>query len=91
MAVVSMVLMTVGEMLGFPFSNAYALERSRKGSQGAYMAMYGMSFSVGHILGPNIGMQFSAAFGFISTWYLMAAVCLLAAVILFLLRRKSLA
>ncbi len=89
LAIVAMVLMTIGEMLGFPFSNAYALERSRKGSQGAYMAMYGMSFSVGHILGPNIGMQFSAAYGFDRTWYLMAFVCVLAGIILLVLRRKN--
>jgi predicted MFS family arabinose efflux permease len=53
------------------------------------MAMYGMSFSVGHILGPNIGMQFSAAYGFDRTWYLMALVCVLAGIILLVLRRKN--
>jgi len=88
-AIIGIILMTFGEMLGFPFSNSYALDRSKRGNQGAYMALYSMAFSVAHILGPNIGMQFSAAFGFRSTWYLMAAVCLLACLILLYLQRKE--
>ena len=88
-AIIGILFMTFGEMLGFPFSNSYALDRSKLGNQGAYMALYSMSFSVAHILGPNIGMQFSAKFGFESTWYLMAAICLIACLILLLLQRKE--
>ena len=89
LAVIGIVLMTFGEMLGFPFSNSYALDRSKLGNQGAYMAFYSMSFSVAHILGPNIGMQFSARFGFEATWYLMAGICLIACLILLGLQRKE--
>lgn len=88
-AVMGIILMTFGEMLGFPFSNSYALDRSKRGSQGAYMALYSMAFSVAHILGPNLGMQFSDHFGFQSTWYLMAGICLLACLILIFLQRKE--
>ena len=89
LAIVGIVLMTFGEMLGFPFSNSYALDRSKLGNQGAYMAMYSMSFSFAHILGPNLGMQFSSAFGFESTWLLMGAICFIACVILLVLQRKE--
>lgn len=89
LAVIGIVFMTFGEMLGFPFSNSYALDRSKLGNQGAYMAFYSMSFSVAHILGPNIGMQFSARFGFETTWYLMAGICLIACLILLGLQRKE--
>lgn len=88
-AIFGIILMTFGEMLGFPFSNSYALDRSKMGNQGSYMALYSMAFSVSHILGPNIGMQFSAKFGFESTWYLMAFTCLLACIILFWLQRRE--
>jgi predicted MFS family arabinose efflux permease len=88
-AVIGIIFMTFGEMLGFPFSNAYALERSRKGNQGAYMAMYSMSFSVAHILGPNIGMQFSERFGFESTWYLMGGIGLVICLIFLWLQKKG--
>ncbi len=88
MAVIGVIFMTFGEMLGFPFSNAYALDRSKKGNQGSYMALYSMSFSVAHILGPNVGMQFSEKFGFGSTWYLMGAICIIACAILYWLQRR---
>jgi predicted MFS family arabinose efflux permease len=88
-ALLGLVLMSFGEMLGFPFSNSYALDRSRKGSQGAYMALYSMSFSFAHILGPNTGLQFSEKFGFEATWYLMGGICLVSCIILLLLRRKA--
>ncbi len=88
-AIVGIVFMTFGEMLGFPFSNSYALDRSRRGSQGAYMALYSMSFSFAHILGPNTGLQFSEKFGFEATWYLMGGICLLACIILLALSRKA--
>lgn len=81
--IIGMLFMTFGEMLGFPFSNAYALERAKKGSQGEYMAMYSMSFSVAHILGPNIGMHMSDKYGFAFTWYFMAILLLLACVLIF--------
>ncbi|MCK4561899.1 MAG: MFS transporter [Flavobacteriaceae bacterium] len=81
--IIGMLFMTFGEMLGFPFSNAYALERAKKGSKGEYMAMYSMSFSVAHILGPNIGMHMSDKYGFAFTWYFMAILLLLACVLFF--------
>jgi len=87
-AVIGVIFMTFGEMLGFPFSNSYALDRSKMGNQGSYMALYSMSFSVAHILGPNVGMQFSEKFGFDATWYLMGAICMIACVILFWLQRR---
>lgn len=88
-AILGVVLMSFGEMLGFPFSNSYALDRSRRGSQGAYMALYSMSFSFAHILGPNTGLQFSEKYGFEATWYLMGGICLLACIILLALSRKA--
>ncbi|MEL4455555.1 MFS transporter [Lutimonas vermicola] len=89
LAVMGIIFMTFGEMLGFPFSNSYALDRSKLGNQGSYMALYSMSFSFAHILGPNLGMQFSARYGYEATWYLMAGICLLACLILLGLQRKE--
>lgn len=86
-AIIGMLFMTFGEMLGFPFSNAYALDRSKKGNPGAYMAMYSLSFSVAHILGPNIGMQLSENYGFAFTWYIMAALLLASCLLFFILHK----
>jgi predicted MFS family arabinose efflux permease len=86
-AVLGMVLMTFGELFGFPFSNSFALERANKGNKGAYMAMYSMTFSFAHILGPNIGMQLTDNFGFQVTWYVMAFLLLISCALLFWLRK----
>lgn len=82
--VIGMIVATVGEMISFPFSNKFALNRSKKGRQGAYMGWYSMSFSVAHIFGHNSGMQITAYFGFTSTWYFLAVLSLIAWGLLYL-------
>ncbi len=67
--VIGMLLMTVGEMITFPFSNAFAMDRARRGNQGEYMALYSIAFSVAHIFGHNSGMQSINSFGYEFTWY----------------------
>lgn len=74
---ISMFLVTVGEMLVFPFSNAYAMERSQRGKQGQYMALYMMAFSVSHIFGHNTGMNLIERYGFTVTWNILGIIQLL--------------
>ena len=85
--IIGMLFMTFGEILGFPFSNSYALDRAERGNKGEYMAMYSMTFSVAHILGPNIGMQLSDKYGFSFTWIVMGTLLLLSCSLLFWLNR----
>ena len=86
--IISMVLVTIGEMLVFPFSNAFAMDRAQRGKQGQYMALYMMAFSVSHIFGHNSGMQLIHNFGYATTWYLMGALQLAGiACLLWLMRR----
>ncbi|MFT5892682.1 MAG: putative MFS family arabinose efflux permease [Dokdonia sp.] len=82
--IIGMIVATIGEMISFPFSNKFALNRSKKGKQGAYMGLYAMSFSVAHIFGHNSGMQITAYFGFKSTWYFLAILTLIAWLLLYL-------
>jgi predicted MFS family arabinose efflux permease len=67
--VIAMLLMTFGEMIGSPFSNALALEMAPAGRKGSYMGLYSMSFSIAHIIGHNSGMNLVDSFGFEATWY----------------------
>ena len=77
-----MVLMTIGEMIGSPFSNALALDMAPKGRKGSYMGLYSMSFSVSHIIGHNAGMNAIYSFGFDTTWYGLFIVLIIAAIII---------
>jgi len=87
-AILGMFFMTLGEMLAFPFSNTYAMNRSKRGKQGAYMALYSMSFSFAYILGPNIGLHITDKYGFSTTWYVMAALMVLSGILLFSVYKK---
>ncbi len=78
---VGMVLMTVGEMINFPFANRFAMERSDTGKAGSYMALYTIAFSIAHIIGHNAGLQAIANFGYEFTWYVAAGLLVIAAVI----------
>lgn len=84
--IVGMLLATVGEMIGFPFSNSFALNRSDGKKRGSYMALYSIAFSVSHIFGHNSGMQLIDNFGFEFTWYTMLALAIFASTLLFILK-----
>jgi len=76
--VFGMVFMTVGEMLNFPFLNAFAMDRAEKNNnQAEYMALFTMSFSVAHIFGHNSGMHLIDTFGYEITWYIMGGLLML--------------
>ena len=83
--ILGMFLMTIGEMIAFPFSNAFAVERAKKGNQGEYMALYSISFSLAHIFSHNAGMQMLDKFGFEFTWNVITILALVGVAILFLL------
>ena len=55
-AVLSVVVWTLGEMTAAPFSSTAVASRAEEGRQGEYMGLLMLSFSVGHLLAPPIGM-----------------------------------
>jgi predicted MFS family arabinose efflux permease len=83
--IIGILLMSVGEMIAFPFSSSFALERSRKGNQGEYMALYSISFSLAHIFSHNSGMQLIDKYGFEFTWNLITIFALFGVLILLIL------
>jgi len=85
--IIGMVIATFGEMISFPFSNKFALNRSKLGRQGAYMGLYSMSFSVAHIFGHNSGMQVIEHFGFDITWFFLLTLTSIAWILLYIVRR----
>ncbi len=86
--VIGMIIATLGEMVAFPFGNAFALERAKRGKQGAYMGLYTMSFSVAHIFGHNSGMQLIDNFGYNNTWIFMALIAIFGTILLLIVKRK---
>lgn len=84
--VVAMLMVTLGEMIAFPFSNSFALSRSDGKKKGSYMALYSIAFSVSHIFGHNSGMHLIDSLGFHWTWYIMVALAMVACLVLIWLK-----
>ena len=76
--VISMIFMTFGEMMVFPFSNSFALSRAPKGQEGRYMALFTMSFSLAHIGSSKSGLELIEYFGYRTNWIVMGSLGLLA-------------
>ncbi len=78
-ALLSTVLITVGEMVAMPFMNSYYISRSSEGNRGQYAAYYTMAWSAAQVFGSTGGTQIAYAIGFNNLWWIIAAICLVAA------------
>lgn len=76
-AVLSMILITIAEMVAMPFMNSYYISRSTEGNRGQYAAYYTMAWSVAQMLGSTSGTQISYAIGFNNLWWIIGGFCLL--------------
>ncbi len=85
--ILSMLIITIAEMLAFPFANAFAMTRAVKGKEGLYMALYTMAFSSALIFSAKTGMEVVDRFGFDANWYLMGGLSLVAVVLTVWLKR----
>jgi predicted MFS family arabinose efflux permease len=77
--ILSVILLTFGEIFSFPFTNAIALNRAPKGQEGQYMGLYTMSFSLAHILSAKGGLEIVSRFGYQTNWIVMGSLGLLGA------------
>lgn len=84
---IGMIFMTVGEMIAFPFSNSFVIDRAKKGKQGEYMALYVISMSISHVFGHNAGLHMIDYFGFYTTWTVISILSLVGVLILIYLIR----
>ncbi|MFL5809182.1 MAG: MFS transporter, partial [Flavisolibacter sp.] len=86
--VFSMILITFGEMLLFPFMNNFWVRRSTERNRGQYAAMYTMSFSAAIVLAPTFSSQVATWLGFEALWIINFFVCTFASVGFLLLKKR---
>lgn len=79
-AVLAVIIMTIGEIFSLPFMNTYWISRTSDHNRGEYAALYTMAWSAAQILAPAFGSQVILSFGYAALWYVIGAICLLAAV-----------
>jgi predicted MFS family arabinose efflux permease len=78
-AVIVVLFVTFGEMLSMPFMNAFWIARTNNHNRGEYAALYTMSWSAAQIVAPALGSQVIAYGGFYYLWWILGAICLVAA------------
>ena len=88
-AVVSIALVTLGEMLSMPFMNSFCIQRSSLHNRGEYTALYAMAWSLAQIAAPLSGSRIAASYGFTTLWWILCIVCVLAAISVYILEKKT--
>ena len=80
LAVFAMAIITVGEMLMFPFVNTFWVSRSNEYNRGQYASVYSMSFAFAHVLAPTFGAQVVQHSNYHVLWYTVFALCTIASI-----------
>ena len=79
LAVLSIILVTLGEMIAMPFMNTFWMSRSNDRNRGEYAALYTIAWSVAQIIGPIYGSFLIEYGGYKLFWYFIFGICLLTA------------
>ncbi len=80
-ALLSVVLVTIGEILAMPFMNNYWANRATARNRGQYAGYYAMAWSLSQVLGPTGGTWVAAHWGFNVLWWISAGICLIAGIL----------
>jgi MFS family permease len=86
--VLQMIVITLGEMLLFPFLNNFWVRRSNESNRGQYAAVYTMAFSAAIVTAPTMASQVATWLGFPVLWLLNFILCSFAALGFFLLKKR---
>jgi MFS family permease len=87
-ALASMIIITVGEMLLFPFMNNFWVKRSSEQNRGQYAAVYTMSFSAAIVLAPTLASQVASRAGFPVLWMIDFFLCTFAGFGFYILKKR---
>lgn len=75
-----MFLTTGGEILSMPFMNSFWISRTTAANRGQYAGLYTIAWSTAQVIGPAGGAQVAAHFGFLTLWWVVGGICVLAAI-----------
>ena len=88
-AFVFTILISIGEIISFPFSSTLALNYSNDKNRGKYMGLYTMTFSLASMIAPGLGLSFSEVFSFDLLWLLSAIIAGISSIIILNLRARA--
>lgn len=88
-ALLSLFVLTIAEMISMPFMNSYYISRSSEQSRGQYAGLYTMAWSVAQVIGSTSGASIAGRLGFSNLWLVICGICLVAAAGYYWLQRRS--
>jgi predicted MFS family arabinose efflux permease len=80
-ALISVILVTVGEILAMPFMNNYWNSRASSHNRGQYSGYYTMAWSLAQVIGPTGGTWIAGHFGFNILWWVASLICVVAGIL----------
>ena len=86
--IIGMILITIAEMLAFPYTNKFAMTRAMKGKEGLYMAAYTTAFGIATIFSAKLGLEIVDKYGYEINWYLMSVLSAIAVLLSYILKKK---
>jgi predicted MFS family arabinose efflux permease len=75
--VMSMVVLSIAEILAMPYMASLTVKRAGAGSTGSYLGWYAAAYSIGHVLAPLLGTNMVKWAGYDALWYTCFVICLL--------------
>lgn len=77
--IISMILLSLSEILAMPFMTTYTVNRADPRSRGRYLGMYSVGYSVAFIVAPAIGTFLIDEYGYFTLWTAMGVFSLMVA------------
>ncbi|HTQ65618.1 MAG TPA: MFS transporter [Puia sp.] len=87
--VVSMILLTFGEILSMPFMNSFWISRTVSANRGQYAGLYTIAWSTAQVIGPTAGAQVVEHYSFRVLWWLIGSLSVVTALGFRLLQQNS--
>jgi hypothetical protein len=87
-AILSMAMVSFGEMLFFPFINNFWVNRSSEQNRGQYAAVFAISFAAANVLAPTLSMYLAEKSSFALVWVVDFFICTFAALGFYLLKKQ---
>ncbi|MBS1743363.1 MAG: MFS transporter [Bacteroidetes bacterium] len=87
-ALISMTVLTIAEMISMPFMNSYYISLSAEQSRGQYAGLYTMAWSIAQFAGSTSGSGIAGRFGFYNLWLIVFGFCMFTAAGYYWLQKK---
>jgi predicted MFS family arabinose efflux permease len=85
---ISMLLLSIAEILAMPFMATISVERAGENNRGAYIGLYSIAYSVAHIIAPVLGTTIISAYGFAILWWATGGLALISGIGMYLIINK---